>query len=134
MSKLLELKQRVETAEGPDRELDYEIWAALHGWKIRRHGNTRFFQTPDNYNSVRALRAPKLTSSLDAAIALLERMLPGWHIDLRRYSDGWYARVQERSYAVQYPVSAQFGNAALALMHALLTALQASTLANGEGE
>ncbi|KLK91377.1 hypothetical protein AA309_19950 [Microvirga vignae] len=129
MSKLSELLKRIEAAEGPDRELDYEIWAALHGWKIKHNGMARFFQTPDGHDSVRALRAPKLTSSLDAAIALLERMLPGWHYEMACKMTRPFPHYttmltnQWASYAAPRFTGQSESNQALALLSALLSAL-----------
>jgi hypothetical protein len=59
---LSELLAKVQAASGPDRELDIANTKALvHG---------KFYQTPET--------AGPYTSSIDAALALVERVLPGW--------------------------------------------------------
>lgn len=63
-----ELLERVEKAEGPDRDLDYDISIAFqsygadptHGHYLRR----KWF-------------GPNLTASIDAALALVEKVKPG---------------------------------------------------------
>lgn len=63
---LSDLLARVEEAEGPDRELDKDILCAL----LTPMGAMEFACSgPLNH---------KPTASLDAALALVERALPGW--------------------------------------------------------
>lgn len=82
MSELLDLAARVEAAEGPDRELDGEIWCRLHrphynlptpiewqrgrpktpGTWLRAYGLFNGFVSPP--------KCPAYTSSLDAAMTL----------------------------------------------------------------
>lgn len=98
MTSLEELKERVEKASGADREIDVHLW--LHfGWsQIARPGynDPRDIHGPDDLVNMRtmaeALRyapndiagiarawnVPRLTASLDAALALVEAKLPGW--------------------------------------------------------
>lgn len=83
---LRSLLVRVEAATGPDRELDGRIWAATAGvtilewdgagalWKDE-HGGLRH-QRDD--------RIPAYTASIDAAVALVEQMLPGWGWSIER--------------------------------------------------
>lgn len=56
------LIERVRGLEGPDREVDGEVWRCIHGDAPRglKYGNV-----------------PKLTASLDAVVSLIERELPG---------------------------------------------------------
>jgi len=126
MTDLQSLKQRVERATGPDWQIDLDISAALvwpPEWKALKRPDGHY-DFRDNETADAALSVHKeWTASIDAALTLVERLLPGWNVYLRRYSDGWYALIQEPSYAVQYPASAQFANADLAVIHALLTAL-----------
>lgn len=66
------LLARVEAATGPDRELDEAI-GVLFGWIL-------FDAIECVYVSPEGKRGdmPCFTSSIDAAVALVERMLPGW--------------------------------------------------------
>ena len=65
MSELAELLERVKAATGPDRELDWDIQQSQFGIE-----QTDFHGTP------------RYTASIDAALALAERLLPGrsWKI------------------------------------------------------
>jgi hypothetical protein len=74
---LTELIERVERCSSPDRYLDGAIWKALHpqladtnardtaGWLV-------------GGDHAQATRAPEITASLDAALALVEEKLPRW--------------------------------------------------------
>ena len=93
------LIERCEKATGPDRELDAAIIVATtptvsadddliylsptleddncaHGtyWRVQRSG--RSLHT-----------APQLTASLDASLALVEQVLPGWHWSLDSFGE-----------------------------------------------
>lgn len=71
LSKLIE---RVENATGPDRELDLEL-ANVAGWRC----DGDWLYTPDGAMAAfTADSPPAYTSSLDAALALVEEKLPGW--------------------------------------------------------
>lgn len=95
MTDLSSLRERVIAADGPDRELDAAVWWALE----KSVANKAFFtgamglprsadEMPDAFASLpRGLGregvivlSPKLTASLDAVVALVERMLPEWQI------------------------------------------------------
>jgi hypothetical protein len=82
-SDLTGLLKRVEGAEGPDRELDRRLWKITGQGTIRlvtglgMNGRTPGRQTafgPDGLVST----VPRYTASLDQALALCERVLPGW--------------------------------------------------------
>ena len=80
------LIERVKAATGPDRELDGEIWRACLG--AIDHGTT-IHNRAEIYGPV-----PKLTASIDAALALVGRVLPEWVVsDLsqnsRHAGDPW---------------------------------------------
>lgn len=68
-----DLLERVGAATGPDREIDAEIaWACLEeDWSS---GPERAVSEP--FAHIKML--PEYTASLDAALALVERVLPGW--------------------------------------------------------
>lgn len=83
------LIERVEKATGPDRELDADIYEALgyevkrrserveEGWRVRRTVDWRYL------DGSRWLAMDYLTASVDADLALLERVLPGWRAEIR---------------------------------------------------
>lgn len=112
---LAELLARVEAAEGPDRELDVLLHAQLsEDRKVRWQGNTllgRSRKPPHDeciLGSIDPGRVnrnfsaghskpeyPRLTASLDAVLALVERALgPEW--DIHAFSDSgcYFARVE----------------------------------------
>jgi hypothetical protein len=94
------LLERVEAATGPDRELDYELalyekapdwrkrkpWKQTNGWAKPDVASTSwavlFYDGGGN-----ALPVPQYTASLDAALALCERVLPGWVVQLETWRD-----------------------------------------------
>lgn len=77
---LAELERRVREATGGDRELDADLW-----WKFDERASEVATGMPRPLDhskpmpraGVRAM-APAYTTSLDAALALCERVLPGW--------------------------------------------------------
>ena len=81
MTAITDLMARVEKAEGPDREIDEDLFAAL----IDTHG------VPTDVAFLLE-GAPRYTASLDAAVALVERMLPElWEWSVRSDSRGYSA-------------------------------------------
>lgn len=87
MISLDELLARVEKAEGPDRELDRDL-ARAFGWTETDTGNDWRdvnWNRPDGFRLPIGTLAepPFFTASLDAALALCERVLPGWSWMLR---------------------------------------------------
>ena len=122
MSDLTALLERVRAATGPDRELDLLVWELLV-WK-----------TPWNHE---LHKTELFTRSIDAALALVERMLPGAYINVGPmfYIDGEI--VKQRAIIIRplwtkwTPLDDWFDNhegdqcatAPLAILAALLSAL-----------
>jgi len=91
MTTLTKLLEQAEKAEGPDRELDVAIAIVLRvphpkllrattlsDWRpIEELPGTIQTYWPNGYTAASWL-SQKYTSSLDAAIALTEALLPGW--------------------------------------------------------
>jgi hypothetical protein len=118
---LTTLLERVMRAPGPDRELDYAISRFADG-ELARHSS---------------LHLP-YTASIDAALALVERKLPGWTVaNLSQQDDKtWYCELREghlTSYSRVAASNVTYGhrpaNLPLAILAALLGAL---SRANGE--
>lgn len=85
------LLERIEKAEGPDRELDGELCRILLGWTYEKMKGDRvpYWRTPRNAGLyyMRESGPLPLTSSLDAALTLVERELPGWNPIIGRHRD-----------------------------------------------
>jgi hypothetical protein len=85
MADLIELAERVEKGEGPDAKLDRAIFDLCLGGRFWEEENGAFFT-----REYRGQATPvSFTSSLDAVVALLERVLPGWG---HGYATGWYGK------------------------------------------
>lgn len=67
MGKYAEIIDRLEKATGPDRNIDVFAWTLIIGIKPRH----TFFAGRDEH-------VEKITASIDASVALVEKMLPGW--------------------------------------------------------
>jgi len=74
------LVERLENATGPDRELDRDIGFAVGSWSIRNidpHGNLIYVPSDDTYYADHpGSMYPAFTESVDAALALAEKVLP----------------------------------------------------------
>ena len=148
---LRDLLARVEAAEGPNFELERALFETLaiptewFGSRVTGFFRNRAaygFNTEDGFRHLDCLKAPNYTASLDAALALVERCLPGWGAVIgyparlgehggRPWADVWAARDDERWpwASKQLRPTPYFSNAAtrpLALLAALLEAFIAS--------
>jgi len=76
-----DLVERLEKAEGGSRELDAEI-ALLEGWTLQKMKGDRqpYWRKPGvtHWFSREHDGPPMYTTSIDAAVALAERLLPRW--------------------------------------------------------
>lgn len=86
-SRVAELIEAVEKAPGANYALDCAIFETLalptewFGSKVVGHfkvGGKYGFNTEDGFRHMDCLRPPTYTSSLDSALSLVERVLPGW--------------------------------------------------------
>ena len=105
------LIERLEAASEASRELDALVYAAITDgdWSASADGWIE--------NSVRAIEATPVTFSLDAALDLAERLLPGWDFVIARANGGLTIHAQLGS------TEHHFGNTpALALCIAILRA------------
>lgn len=127
---LQELLERVKAATGPDRELDHTIEA-----RMREHvGSMGFgiYKTADEWIPQaikRNFNSPRYTASIDAALALTERVLPGAGYMYQKPRAGWERRPGLHGYAsigFGEPLkafTADAPTAPLAILAATLTAL-----------
>jgi len=126
---LKSLLERVETAEGPDRKLDGEIFAAFetysYGDVIPAAGGMVVYAGPAPHapGQGRFEVAPKYTSSLDASLALVEEMLPGWDWSLHCDNGTAIAGIMPPSEDGCDTADCEAVTPALAIVKALLRAL-----------
>lgn len=111
------LLERVKAATGPDSRLNVEL-ATLSGWKWNvMHGSLGYWTDPEG--DQRGI--PDYTSSIDAALALVGRLLPEHDWILGHTNGGLTIHCQLGPDADKMA----FGeNPALAILAALLTALK----------
>lgn len=82
---ILELADRVEALDGPSREVDAEIWAALGNCNHERteryacQDDTGFTCLDCGVDTYGAKYAPKFTSSIDAGMTLVLSSAREWH-------------------------------------------------------
>lgn len=140
MTDLSSLISRVEKATEGNRGLDAEIAAALEPHRFDAPGFTPerpipSFRYDPSENIIRfdgggvmdVRFFPPVTASVDAAIALAERVLPGWTIASIGQDDrkGWHAELR-KGHATAYSTVELSGAPipALALVLATLRAIQ----------
>lgn len=132
MTDLSELLERCRAAQGPDRELD-EALGRSFGWEwVRVDGAFGYWREPEDFDHFHFDGGlPYFTEDMNAALALVERKLAGWHGDVRF---GSWPLHKERDTAVIWSGDPKrreslFGcggggaTPALAIICALLTAL-----------
>lgn len=130
-----DLLERVKAATGPDRELDAEIEVAARWLEAARIGIKPEYRAPWRANRAGMVGdghidylAPTFTASLDAALALVERVLPvcGWAVGKSPSGIGWARCIK--------PYQAEFYCEAPTSPLALLTALLTAKIEEGAGE
>ena len=102
MSDYQSLIERVEGLSGPNFALECEIYNAL---------------TCRAKTLARGWKAPPILSSMDAAVALVERKLPGWTWVIHKTG---YVHLMDDDHFIE----ADHSNVVIALILALLRALQ----------
>lgn len=131
---LPDLIEALQAAEGPSRELDVAIlavcfpeWAKPEPPFYAPHcvgDEPIYFHAP---NWMRKRECPELTASLDAATALVERLLPGAFVTLRFKVRGAYHHADIEWDEAEMDVQANNApSLALALVLAALKAKEAS--------
>lgn len=102
MADMQELISRLEAAEGPDRALDREIGLRIDGWyeTVDSHGEC-LMVNGDRYPDHPESEYPSFTESLDAALALAERVLPGWCVGVQPWFHTDPDRVMSRAYLIR---------------------------------
>ena len=89
MTTLKELAAMLDAATGPNRGLDDTIALSLDGYAVRKIGGLPHFTTPEEMIFAppgKPAGVPSYTDSVDAALALVERLLPG---GMSTYCEQW---------------------------------------------
>lgn len=145
---LPELLSRVEAATGPDREIDALICVALRDVPDARHYKLGARPNSSAHTDwrvdlvldtgvVRSRTPAPYTASIDAALALMERALPGWGVEvLTSGREGWGAAqvwYGERRFSEGNGEPCYARTATLAILAAILTAMEAPTSSGAGG-
>jgi hypothetical protein len=78
LTTLQSLRDRVAKATGPDREIDRNIAVAFNVFQERFGTLYHWCEAGSTVNPVYNSQLPQYTSSIDAALAWVELVLPGW--------------------------------------------------------
>lgn len=95
---LLELADRIERAEGPDRKLDARIWWETYGRHHKADDRASWQRNPASAASrywpgwEKRDEIPHLTASIDAALTLVPEGAAWWRVE--QDSEGFWSRVQ----------------------------------------
>ena len=113
---LTTLLERVRAAAGPDRELDHDIMLDAE---------------PAGWHTIPNTEDDRYSASIDTALSLVARVLPGWRFDVHspRFGTPFEAVLMDGDSASRKIVVAKAATAPLAILAALLSAL---SRANGE--
>lgn len=113
MTGLSSFLARLEAASGPDQRLDRELWEVVVGECT--HRRTHFIMLENDERQLECTdcgadtygsdKWSGLTRSLDAALALCERVLPGWEVLLSNEGavpSDWVASIGPRGTFTSY--------------------------------
>ncbi len=146
MSELQKLLERVEKATGADRELDARLYCLEHGFRFsRRYGSDFAIRVDGVPHEVKVSdqSLDKFTASIDAALALVERMKPIGpmvahelnHSLARDGEDWWNFRIKQYVDEEGEPPIVHWGthwDGTRAILAALLKALISQSEEKGE--
>ena len=77
-----DLIAKLEAASVGSRELDAEIYAETHEPMFGRYRSPNKSDDPGNPYMAQKVTAPNYTTSIDAIVGLIEKMLPSWSIQI----------------------------------------------------
>ena len=126
MGDLKAVLSALKGAKGRDWEIDVAIYRAL-GCTVSRRGSSPFshwIMTPPGRHDVQVM--PRVTTSVDACLALVAEKLPGWEITIVTGMDGNAVQLFSpgRAPTVTVPHAA---SVAIGLLTALFSALSAQS-------
>lgn len=129
-SELSTLLDRVKAATGPDQEIDEAIWLSVVPGASRKNVMAEWpeeeaiweYSDPER-NLVGRSLVPRLSASIDAALALVDRSLPGWGVYFRRDKETTGAGMLLPDHFRVSPAHEEAASIPLAILAALLSAL-----------
>ena len=129
---------RLRSAETGSRELDFHVYAESNNselighWRMTRRENPSDWLDLDEPSWPNS-GVPPYTASIDAALALVDKMLPGWDWEVGRYHRlTFQAVLWERGYRDKTQILGHGASPALAIVTALFTAIEAKEEVNHE--
>lgn len=134
---LSELRERVEKACGPSFDLDREIGLLLGGWSRVHFAGEWMLQDAEGSvfpDASGAIYDDIYTASVDLALALVERELPGWRVGFNSDPDRgpvWWASLKRQGDDWKNAPSGYAKTAPLAILLALIVALLALSEEDG---
>ena len=133
LEQLRDIAKRLEAATGPDRELAVEIWLLLTPGATRKKlsyahkasGRTCEIDKTRIDNGGRLITVEAITANIDVALALVERVLPGWGVNIQTVNPITFqgAFVQLVRVRDGYAHACAAPTAPLAILRALFAAL-----------
>lgn len=127
MTELRDLAEMLNAATGASRELDAEI-ANATGWRLVWNDvfdiSVREWVDANGIYKAQENAQPNFTSSIDAALALVERLLPGWEWSVWRCGEVCGATVYNTPKdEIEPSISSHAPTAPLSILRALVAAL-----------
>jgi hypothetical protein len=128
MSNSDSLTKQLQSAEAGSRELDREIWKRFEPEDYNKSFWSMKAVCPkgssDDYVEAQMATHKRYTTSIDAALALVKEVLPGWTWDCREQDDKSHYVTLQRGYRTSYDkvVGGRHKSPAIALCLALLSA------------
>lgn len=135
MTEISELLERVKAATGREVALEREIMCSIGGWQRlspsqhpRNHKHPMFVDTQEGYGTFEGQTlyrdVPRVMTSIDAALALVERCLPpDTIVVMKQHASGKYFHVEMETDEGDF-TAYNHPSMPLAILAALLTALQ----------
>lgn len=138
---LRDLLVRVEAATGPDRELDGRIWAGISAVKYLEWDGAGVLwqESSGGLRHQTDSRIPLFTASIDAVVALIERVLPegawGCGLNVHHRTPNAHIHIHDGKgdFITFFSSPPTTATPALALLAALLKALIAMEEQNEQG-
>lgn len=102
MKALKDLEKRLEEATGRDLELDADLWSIWDKRPLEGVCSDAVIYKRDPHDRIAFDAPPPYTASLDAAVSLCERVLPGWWMMIvSEGKHGWSAQLGNGGHGIE---------------------------------